>query len=1082
MEISEERLLPLMANQKRLWILSQQDDQNTSYNILLTYHLCGEIDIVLFRKSIAILFEKHHTMFSVFGQHDGSPFLRIVPRKVEVEFIDYSGLPSESRREEIYSFAGEDSRMPIDIGKGPLYRLYLLKDDENSYYFTATIHHIIFDGFSRRAFVRELSDIYTSLARDGVAKIRPIDLHSYDYAELEKDRLTPEKELELTEFWKEYLRDSQPVLKFPYDLPRKSRPSGYGCREHLAIQAEHSEMLREISRKSDTSLFNTMLSVLGLIFSKYSGENDICIGVPVSVRNRKQYRENLFGLFVSTVVVRLKQSPDSNFRQLIAMAKESFSNSFSHSALPFEKIVDAIKPERIPGVNPFFQVALSWINNLTIPMDLNGIPGKRVTVNKGISPFDISFYMWENEGLIEAEIEYNVDLLTRDTILRLKESFLNLVQSLAENPDKPVSDFSILSESEKRKILLFNDTDAPYENDLCIHEKFEIMVSMNPELPALSDNRLTLNYKEFNDHANAMANYLIQKGISVEDKVAVCIDRSIEMMISIFGILKAGAAYLPLNPDNPEERLRSILKEAATKIILTSAASSTNLPNGFPVVYVDNILSEPLSADTSKPEVNVKSSNLAYVLYTSGSTGTPKGVMIEHHSVLNRLGWMQKAYPIGKNDVLLQKTPITFDVSVWELFWWSFNGASLILLPKGGEKDPETIVEYIDRYRVTTIHFVPSMFSTFFETMITMKICGKLECLNRIFLSGEALPLKLVKEFNEMRESYSLPDLINLYGPTEATVDVSYYNCPRKDIKNVFIGKPIDNTKLFVVDKKDLLQPVGIPGELIITGVNLARGYLGRPDLTNEKFFYLKINDDLLYRAYRSGDLVKLNSDGEIDYLGRLDNQIKIRGFRIELGDIESKILEHPLVTHCAVIVTDKGDYKYLVAYVCLRPGNVVGSDKIRNYLSGKLPDYMVPSFVIFLEELPLTSSGKINRKNLPLPDMAIDRQSLIRPSSDNEQRVLDLWRALLKIENISTGDNFFDIGGNSILAINLANSISKEFNMSLKSLTIFEYPTIKDQSEFLSGKKEEGLSQNDLELEEKIQKKKNVNFRRSRD
>ena len=409
-------------------------------------------------------------------------------------------------------------------------------------------------------------------------------------------------------------------------------------------------------------------------------------------------------------------------------------------------------------------------------------------------------------------------------------------------------------------------------------------------MPALLSNDQSISYKELNDHANRMAHYLINSGIAIEDRVGICIDRSMEMMICIFGVLKAGAAYLPLSPENPSERLKSIINDANPKLILASRASSTNIPEGSQVVFIDDIIRKPLSGNSANPDIKVTSRNLAYVLYTSGSTGTPKGVMIEHHSVLNRLGWMQKAYPIDISDTLLQKTPITFDVSVWELFWWYFNGAKLVLLPKGGEKDPETLVQYIDNFNITTIHFVPSMFATFFETIMTRKLSDKLKKLNRIFLSGEALPLKLVKEFNKLREFYHLPDLINLYGPTEATVDVSYYNCPRKDIRNVYIGRPIDNTKLFVVNGKNVLQPIGVPGELLITGVNLARGYMNRPDLTSEKFFDFKISNEHTIRAYHTGDLVKLTPEGEIDYLGRLDSQIKIRGFRIELGDIEAKI------------------------------------------------------------------------------------------------------------------------------------------------------------------------------------------------
>jgi amino acid adenylation domain-containing protein len=824
-----------------------------------------------------------------------------------------------------------------------------------------------------------------------------------------------------------------------------------------------------------------MLSVIGVQMHNYSGEDDLNIGLPVTYRPHSKL-ENIFGMFVNTVVVRLKYEKEYTFRHIIRQSNTAALNAIAHQDLPFEKVVEIVNPGRSSKANPLFQVGFTWQNNLDEPLRLDGIRGERIIRKEWVSIFDIGFYMWENGNHIEGMIEYNVDILKSDTMIRLRDNLINLVQSIVENPDRPISDISVISESDKKKVLEFNNTDTPYEHDLCIHQKFEMQAKENPDLPALLGNNQSISYKELNDHANRMAHFLISRGVNIEDKVAVCIDRSMEMMICIFGILKAGAAYLPLSPENPTERLKSIINDADPKLILTSKASSSNIPEGSPIVFIDDIISEPLSTDASNPNVKMTSRNLAYVLYTSGSTGTPKGVMIEHHSVLNRLGWMQKAYPIDKNDTLLQKTPITFDVSVWELFWWFFNGAKLVMLPKGGEKDPEVLVQYIENYKVTTIHFVPSMFATFFETLTTLKLCEKLESLSRIFLSGEALPLKLVKEFNEIRESYTLPDLINLYGPTEATVDVSYYNCPRNNIKNVYIGKPIDNTKLFVVNGKNILQPVGVPGELLITGVNLARGYLNRPDLTSEKFFDFRISDDLTIRAYHTGDLVRFTPDEEIDYMGRLDNQIKIRGFRIELGDIEAKILEHQMVTHCAVIVTEKGEHKYLVAYVCLKPGNVIDAENLRNYLSGKLPDYMVPPYIIFMDTLPLTSSGKLNRKSLPVPDRMLERNMMVAPSTENEKRLLDLWKDLLKVENISINDNFFDVGGNSLLAINLANMISKEFTVTFKALMIFEFPSIKDQSEFLSGKKGDRFSLKNTEIDKKIESKKKVTFKRFRE
>ncbi len=1072
--------LPLSLNQKRLWLISKLRPDNPSYIIPFTYRFSGPLDFETFRQSIDILFRRHHIVFSVIKELNGEPYCNIVPSKVDIKFIDYSGLSENERSEKINNIFSEDIRIAFDLESGPLYRLYLIKNGINEYYFRSSFHHIIFDGWSWSVMTKDLNHIYNNLLRKNEIILEDIEFQQYDFAFWENSFAGSSHEAESIKFWKENLEGASNILNFPYDFQRKGQSSGRCKNEAIQLSPDLSEKLRYISKAEDSSLFASMLGAFGLQMHKYSGEEDINIGLPVAYRPHSKL-ENIFGMFVNTVVVRLRFENEITFRKIIKQTSEAALNAIAHQDLPFEKVVEIVNPDRSSNANPIFQVGFTWQNNLEVPIKLEGIISEKIRSKEGTSIFDISFYMWENGDSIEGEMEYNVDILSRDTVVRFRDNFINLLHSVVENPDLPVSDISLISEADRNKIYELNATDTPYERDLCIHQKFEQQVIKNPALTALLGNNRSISYKELNDHANRMANYLIMNGINVEDKVALCMDRSIEMMICIFGILKSGAAYLPLSPENPTERLNSIIYDANPKLILSTRGSSVNIPEGSPVVYIDDIISKPLCDIVSNPDVKMTSRNLAYVLYTSGSTGMPKGVMIEHHSVLNRLGWMQKAYPIDQNDTLLQKTPITFDVSVWELFWWSFNGAKLVVLPKGGEKDPETLIQYIYDYKVTTIHFVPSMFSTFFETILTRDLCNKLVNLNRIFLSGEALPLKVVKEFNDMRNKYSLPDLINLYGPTEATVDVSYYNCPRNNIESVYIGKPIDNTKLFVVNQKNILQPIGVPGELLIAGVNLARGYLNRPDLTNGKFIDFKISDAQIIRAYRSGDLVKLTPEGEIDYLGRLDNQIKIRGFRIELGDIEAKILEHPMVTHCAVIVSEKGKYKYLVAYVCLKPGNTLQSDKLRNYLSGKLPEYMVPPYVIFMENLPLTTSGKLNRKSLPAIDKIIERDTIATPSNEIEKILLNVWSDLLKIENISITDNFFDIGGNSLLAINLANLISTELNKPFKALMVFEFPSIKAQSEYFAGTSSDLSSLKNTELELKMKNKKSVNFKKNR-
>jgi amino acid adenylation domain-containing protein len=825
-----------------------------------------------------------------------------------------------------------------------------------------------------------------------------------------------------------------------------------------------------------------MQSVWGILLGRYNNTNDVVFGSVVSGRpSVLKGVQEIVGLFINTVPQRIKFQPETRFGDLLLNVQQSFiaGEPYHHMNLAevqslseigsglldhlmvFENYPRSEKPlgnkENIEGLLEFEVGSIDAFEQVNYDFSVMILPGKELLV----------------------KFKYNGESYSEPFIGRLESQFKLILNNLVENPDMLIREIPLLSEDDKKKIEVFNNTDSPYEQSLCIHHKFELQANINPELPALITKERTLSYKDLNEHANRMANYLISKELKVEDIVGICIDRSIEMMIGIFGILKTGAAYLPLSPENPTDRLRSIINDAKPKLILSGKESAMNIPEESTVVYIDNILQEPLSANSSNPEVEMSSKNLAYVLYTSGSTGTPKGVMIEHHSVLNRLGWMQKAYPIGATDTLIQKTPITFDVSVWELFWWSFNGSKLVLLPKGGERDPETMIDYIDYFKVTTMHFVPSMFATFFETIVTRKLLDKLECMNRIFLSGEALPSTLVRDFNVMRKEFSLPDLINLYGPTEATVDVSYYNCPKENIENIYIGKPIDNTKLFVVNKLNEIQPIGISGELLITGVNLARGYMNRPDLTAEKFFDFRLSDGKSIKAYHTGDLVKLTSEGELDYLGRMDNQIKIRGFRIELGDIEAQISEHPMVSNVAVIMSENGQNKLLLAYVCLKPGCELEADKLRKYLNGKLPEYMVPSFIIFLDILPLTSSGKLDRKSLPAPDRIIERNELATPSNKNEKILLDLWKDILKIENLSINDNFFDVGGNSLSAISLANLISKEFNITLKVLMVFEFPNIKSQSEYLSGEKGKKYSLTNDDIDEKSKSKRKIDYKR---
>jgi polyketide synthase PksJ len=614
--------------------------------------------------------------------------------------------------------------------------------------------------------------------------------------------------------------------------------------------------------------------------------------------------------------------------------------------------------------------------------------------------------------------------------------------------------FNNFEDRKIQKILEWNNTDCKYESDICIHEKFEKQVALAPDRIALHWDDKKITYDEFNRHSNRLAHHIIGKGVKPDVLIALCMERCPEMMIGIYAILKAGAAYMPVDPHSPRERMEKILEDGKPAFILTSKKSDSNLPSvSSERIYLDDILTNPLSNREDNPTGRVTSENLAYIIYTSGSTGIPKGVMIEHHSVLNRLGWMQKAYPISPDDVLVQKTPTTFDVSVWEIFWWAFNGASLLLLEPGAEKEPERIVKAINDYRVTVIHFVPSMFGAFITYLSSFGVGDKITSLKKVFLSGESLPPNMVNEFNSITVESGETAIINLYGPTEATVDVSHFPCPKTFIDTMYIGKPIDNTKLFVINDENKILPAGEEGELVITGVNLARGYLNREELNREKFIELELPDGQSLRAYRTGDIVKYVDSGDIFYVGRADNQVKIRGFRIELGEIETRIAEYKGVEACAVIVDRSNPNNPLLnAYIKLSVTDQIDKDDLKIFLNDRIPTYMIPTSFMVLKEMPLTSSGKIDRK-------ALSAQQVNQPVNKTiardkiEGAILSIWKEVLQNENIDTSMNFFDIGGNSILIPYVLGRMNKDYGLKVDTMDIFQYPTVEALSSFLNSK-----------------------------
>jgi amino acid adenylation domain-containing protein len=1059
--------LPLSSNQKRLWIVFQQDKSNPAYNLSLTYKLIGDINIAVFRKSLLALCTRQHTMFSVFKQKDGEPYIEITQRSVNVEIKDFSNFPVETRKEAILSFAGEDSRKCFDLEKGPLFRFYLLKEDEKDYVFHATIHHIIFDGWSMRLFVQEFSTIYNNFILSLNENHEPLKFHSYDYPAWEESSLSPEDTKNMIEFWKEYLKECQTELKFPYDNTRKNQPTGLGFRESFFISEILTNKLRELGKKGNASLFKIMLSILGVLFQKYSGVNDICIGFPFSMRRGLPYFERLFGLFVNTSLVRLRIEGDISFKELIIHTKDPIDSSILNSKLPFDKIVEIVNPERMSNMNPLVQVALSWWKDVTIPMETEGLKGARINVPEGVSPFDITFYMWEEGDILKGEIEYNIDILEYNTIIRLKNNFIKLVQSVTEFPDLKLSEISDISDTDLRLLESFNDTEV-YVPDFLIQTYFENQVARNPLKTAITFGSENMTYRELDNRSNQLARHLITAGLAPRDIVGIYLDRSIDMVISILGILKSGCCYLPLDPSFPLDRLSYMVEDSGAKFII-SQRSLKSLIAGF-ANSSQLILDEEREAISNypvvKPEIRIDCDFPAYIIYTSGSTGKPKGVQVHHRSVVNLISSMSKIPGISENDRLLAVVTLSFDMSVFELFLPLSNGATLTIASNDDITDSHALIKIIEKNDITIIQATPS----FWNILLSGGWKGK-NNLTAI-CGGEALTSNLVKQIlPKVRE------LWNCYGPTETTVYSTFYKF--EDINSqILIGRPIENTKIYILNKDNMPVPIGVAGEVAIGGMGVTKGYHNRPGLTNEKFIQFE-NDQVIYKT---GDLGRYLDNGNIELSGRIDNQIKLRGFRIEPGEIEALLVKLEGVKESEVKTHRfDDDDERLVAYLNVNNDFTLSREDIIRSLGQNLPQHMIPSFFQRYDGFPRTPNGKINKNLLKLELTAPELNTINnkieheneREFTSSERTIFDIWSDKLKTNNFSITDNFFDIGGNSLIAISVMAKIEAAFNIDLGLRVFFDSPRIKDLAEAIefalkkstSGKTSEKLKQNNLRI-----------------
>ena len=1003
--------VPLSYAQERMWFLEQLGLSGSAYNMPAAFRLTGLLDVGALEASFGELMQRHESLRTRFVTIDGKGVQLIDPVATFVFDVEnLSSLGVEAREAEVVRRAQAEVLEGFDLETGPLVRMHLLRLDEHEHVLLVTMHHIISDGWSIGVLVHELSALYSAFTQGRPSPLGALEVQYADYALWQREWLSGEVLDRQLSYWKEQLSGAPAALELPTDRQRPAVASFRGGVVPVDLDAGLTASLGELGRRQGATLFMVLLAGFQALLSRWSGEQDVVVGSPIAGRTHRG-TEGLIGFFVNTLALRTDLSDDPTFETLVSRVRETALGAYAHQDLPFEKLVAELQPGRDLSRQPVFQVSFTLNNVPEASLELSGLSLRQLAGAHATAKFDLSLHLTETPEGLRGSLEYAADLFDAATIERLARYLVTLLGEAVADPVVPVSRLALLDAAEREQLLVeWNATAAPYP-ELCVHELFAQQAARTPDAPALMCGDAMMSYRELDERSNRLAHHLRTLGVGPEVVVALCLERSTEMVVGLLAILKAGGAYLPLDPSYPPERLAFMLTDAAAPVLVTSEAFAKLAPPELRCVSLDHpdeqarIAASPATptGPTTTPD------NLAYVIYTSGSTGKPKGVMVRHGGLVNRLGWMQDAYGLGPEDRVLQKTPFSFDVSAWEFFWPLIEGARLVMLAPGDHKNPQALAEAITVHKITVLHFVPSMLEQFLHAA-RLEACATLRL---VILSGEALSAPLARQALACTGAR----IHNLYGPTEATVDVSFFTFEDPNLSVVPIGRPISNTRLYVLDGDLEPVPVGVSGELYIGGCGLARGYLGRPGLTAERFVASPFGRG--ERLYRTGDLVRYLPDGNLVFLGRLDHQVKLRGFRIELGEVEACLLGHVGVAQAAVLVRedDPGE-KRLVAYAVAREGQVPGAGELREHVRRHLPDYMVPSAFVLLDALPLTSNGKVDRKALPAPEGRPDVGAYAAPESPAEELLAGIWSEVLKLERVGRNDNFFELGGDSIQAL----------------------------------------------------------------
>jgi len=1039
--------MPLSYAQERLWFLDQLGLAGCAYNMSVVLKLEGALNLGALELSFAELIKRHEILRTRFAVQDGSP-VQIVISSAEfrLEVVDLSETGDAVYEAKISRLIRERLNLRFDLSAGQLLRVAVFKRADDQHCLQIVMHHSISDGWSLAVLQREINEIYSTFLRGGALPFREQALQYSDYAIWERQRL-PRGELQADlNYWTKRLEGASPQLDLPTDFPRPQFESFAGATVRFELNGSLYPALKQLARREGCTIFMVCLTAYNILLARWTGQDDILVGTPIAGRHHRNV-ENLLGFFVNTLVLRNVVTRDLSFRQLLAQVRETTLGAYAHQKLPFESLVAALRPDRNLTRQPLFQVMLAMQNYPRTELDLPGIACTQVELESQITHFDLTLYLEETADRLTGHFEYATDLFEAESIHRMAGHFRSLLEAAVADPERSIGLLPMLGSSELRLLHDLHGVSVSVETEATVHRLYEKQVRSTPQVTALVHAEQRLSYAELNGAANQLARHLISRGVGPGEVVGICMERGPAMVLGLLGILKAGAAYVPLDPNYPADRLQYMIEDAHPRAVVTEQALTSLFAGSTADILV---LDESLSAiagqareDLSEAESAAGEQDLVYVIYTSGSTGRPKGTAMAHRSMVNLIEWHRKELPTQEGQRVLQFAALSFDVAFQEIFSTLCSGATLVLLNEWVRRDTRALAQLLDTERIERLFVPPLMLQSLAEHSMAAGTAP--QALRDVITAGEQLRVspQIVSFFKRLGAG----QLHNHYGPTESHVvtALTLSGDPAQWPALPTIGRPIANAQIYILDEQRQLLPRGVSGEIYIGGTAVARGYRGRAELTAQRFIKDPFSTDPGARLYKTGDLGRWRVDGTLEYLGRNDYQVKIRGYRIELGEIETQLARHPLVKDAVVTVREDGaQQKRLVAHVTLRTATRPSAEELRTHLKSGLPEHMVPAAFVILDHLPLTPSGKLDRNALPAPQSTdYATQDFQPPQGELEHALAQIWQELLGVERIGRHDNFFDLGGHSLLALKALDRINSRCSSDLKATDIYRSPTL---------------------------------------